>query len=29
MNLRSDEEMQALWQVGVVETRAVIEEGWA
>ncbi len=26
---RSDEEMQGLWQVGVEETRAVIEEGWA
>ncbi len=26
---RADEEMQALWQVGVEETRAVIEEGWA
>jgi creatinine amidohydrolase len=26
---RSDEEMRAVWQVGVAETRAVIEEGWA
>jgi creatinine amidohydrolase len=26
---RSDEEMLALWQIGVAETRAVIEEGWA
>ena len=26
---RADEEMLALWQVGVAETRAVIEEGWA
>ncbi len=26
---RSDEEMLALWQVGVEETRAVIDEGWA
>jgi creatinine amidohydrolase len=26
---RSDEEMRALWQVGVAETRAVIDEGWA
>ena len=25
---RSDEEMRALWQVGVAETRAVIGEGW-
>jgi creatinine amidohydrolase len=25
---RSDEEMRALWQVGVEETRAVIAEGW-
>ena len=25
---RSDEEMLALWQIGVEETRAVIEEGW-
>ncbi len=26
---RSDEEMRAFWQVGVEETRAVIDEGWA
>ncbi len=26
---RSDEELLALWQVGVAETRTVIEEGWA
>ena len=26
---RSDEEMLALWQVGVEETRAVMDEGWA
>jgi len=26
---RSDEELLALWQIGVEETRAVIEEGWA
>ncbi|HTP07528.1 MAG TPA: creatininase family protein [Anaerolineae bacterium] len=26
---RSDEEMLALWQVGVAETRAVIDQGWA
>lgn len=26
---RTDEEMLALWQVGVEETRAVIEESWA
>ena len=26
---RSDEEMLALWRVGVEETRAVIDEGWA
>ena len=26
---RSDEEMRALWQVGVEETRGVIEDGWA
>ena len=26
---RSDEEMLALWQVGVEETRAVIKDGWA
>ena len=26
---RSDEEMLALWQIGVEETRAVIDEGWA
>lgn len=26
---RSDEEMMALWQVAVAETRAVIAEGWA
>ncbi len=26
---RSDEEMLALWQVGVEETRAIIEESWA
>ena len=26
---RSDEDMLALWQAGVEETRAVIEEGWA
>lgn len=26
---RSDEEMLALWQVGVEETRVVIDEGWA
>jgi creatinine amidohydrolase len=26
---RSDEEMRALWQIGVEETRAVIETGWA
>ena len=26
---RSDEEMLALWQVGVEETRAVLETGWA
>ena len=26
---RSDEDMLALWQVGVEETRTVIEEGWA
>jgi creatinine amidohydrolase len=26
---RSDEEMLALWQVGVEETREVIDEGWA
>jgi len=25
---RSDEEVQALWQVAVEETRAVIDEGW-
>jgi creatinine amidohydrolase len=25
---RSDAEMLALWQIGVEETRAVIEEGW-
>ncbi len=25
---RSDREMLALWQVGVEETRAIIEEGW-
>lgn len=25
---RSDEDMQALWQVAVEETRAVIDEGW-
>ena len=28
MYQRSDEEILALWQVGVEETRAVIEEGW-
>ncbi len=26
---RSDEEMLAVWQAGVEETRAVIDEGWA
>ena len=26
---RADEEMLALWRVGVEETRAVMEEGWA
>ncbi len=26
---RSDEEMLALWQTGVEETRAIIDEGWA
>ena len=26
---RSDEDMLALWQVGVLETRTVIEENWA
>jgi creatinine amidohydrolase len=26
---RSDEEMDALWQIGVEETRAIIEESWA
>jgi len=26
---RSDEELLALWQIGVEDTRAVIEEGWA
>jgi creatinine amidohydrolase len=26
---RSDEEMLALWQVAVDETREVIERGWA
>ena len=25
---RSDEEMLALWRVGVEETRSVINEGW-
>ena len=26
---RSDEEMQAIWDVAVLETRALLEEGWA
>jgi creatinine amidohydrolase len=26
---RSDEELLSLWQIGVEETRAVIQEGWA
>jgi len=26
---RSDEAMQAIWQIAVDETRAVIEGGWA
>ncbi len=26
---RSDEEMQAIWDVAIVETRALLEEGWA
>jgi creatinine amidohydrolase len=25
---RSDEEMQALWDVAVLETRSLLEEGW-
>jgi creatinine amidohydrolase len=26
---RSDEEMLALWRVGVEETRAMMQDGWA
>jgi creatinine amidohydrolase len=26
---RSDDEMQAIWDVAVLETRALLEEGWA
>ncbi len=26
---RSDEEMQAIWDIAVLETRALLEEGWA
>jgi len=26
---RADDEMQAIWDVGVAETRALIEDGWA
>ncbi len=26
---RSDDEMQAIWDIAVIETRALLEEGWA
>jgi len=26
---RSDEDMQAIWDVAIAETRALIEDGWA
>jgi creatinine amidohydrolase len=26
---RPDDEMQAIWDVAVLETRALLEEGWA
>ncbi len=26
---RSDEEMLAIWQIAVAETRALLEDGWS